>query len=93
MPCGADLKGKTLELILSHDGHHWMARGEGMVARAPTLSALDNALFEELRARLPIDVLMYFDRDSLPRWMRQYGAHYFNRRVHFNIPEVREESR
>ncbi len=77
-----------LELILSHDGNHWHARGPGIDLKAGSLSGLDEQLKNHLDAsRGPADVRMCFDCNALPRWMRQYGSHYFNRLVRFDFED------
>ena len=40
-----------IELVVSHDRNHWIARGEGLIAEATTLAKLDDELKEQLRER------------------------------------------
>lgn len=77
-----------LSLIISHDGGRWRARGDGVQAEGRTLAELDAHLRAGLRGggakRRPgqrVTVFMGFDFDTLPAWLRQYSAHYFNRTV------------
>jgi len=76
-----------LELTLRHDGRYWQARGADRVLRAAELAELDRELLQLLRssgryrAGQRVTVHMGFDRDTLPRWLHQYAAHYFNRTV------------
>lgn len=75
-----------IELLLHHDGRAWVAHGSGLTVRGITLAALDAALTDRLAAlgaltSAPVSVFMAFDRDTLPGWLRQYHAHYFNRTV------------
>ncbi len=75
-----------VELVLAHDGERWIARGGPILASGRTLGELDASVAEALRAAggpvgPRVIVFMGFDFDTLPRWMRQYAAHYFNRTV------------
>lgn len=74
-----------MEFTLTHDGTHWRAESGGISARAETLAGLDEALAERLlragHTDWPLEVIMRFDRNGLPGWMRQYAYHYFNRCV------------
>jgi hypothetical protein len=76
-----------VELILTHDGRHWVARNDLLTASAPTLSELDQEVGRLLRqdgslgAGESLKVLMAFDNATIPQWMRQYAQHYFNRVV------------
>lgn len=76
-----------MEFTLTHDGECWYARADGIEVRAPSLTDLDDALLDELRESgredWPVSVVMRFDRNCLPDWMRQYAYHYFNRHVRF----------
>lgn len=78
---------EPIELVLEHDGHDWLAYGAGIEARAGSLPELDRTLARRLAAMADcpaatVTVHMRFNRASLPVWMRQYMAHYFNRTVH-----------
>lgn len=75
-----------VELVLEHDGRDWQVCGDGLLVRAATLPALDQALTRALSAHGaflagPLIVHMRFNRQALPRWTRQYMPHYFNRTV------------
>lgn len=75
-----------LDLVLSHEGGRWIARGGAIEVAGRTLGDLDAGLGEALRAcgRFSgprVRVFMGFDFDTMPTWMRQYAAHYFNRTV------------
>jgi len=76
-----------LDLKLSHDGKRWVACNAMLEAQGEDFLQLDAALTEQLRARAEfpagsrVRVFMGFDFDTLPRWMRQYQSHYFNRYV------------
>lgn len=78
-------------VTLTHDGQRWVARSGSLEAAGATLPELDDALRRELqgmrqyRAGAQVTVFMGFDVDTLPRWMRQYSAHYFNRCVRLQI--------
>jgi hypothetical protein len=76
-----------IELSLIHDGRHWVARADSWTARGETLEELDQAVADIVRrteepsdGRL-LEVKMHFDISVIPRWMRQYSNHYFNRLV------------
>jgi len=87
MSTGATIKSMSLELLLRYDDGRWVANGNGLFAHGTTLDELDDALLDQLAAagfETPVKVMMYFDHSSLPQWMRQYGAHYFNRVVQLN---------
>ncbi|MCP4699495.1 MAG: hypothetical protein GY862_22005 [Gammaproteobacteria bacterium] len=76
-----------VELKLVHDGKHWVGCNDNLSAKGETLSELDEELKRELRASAEfpreglITVFMGFDFDTMPVWLRQYHAHYFNRRI------------
>lgn len=76
-----------MEFTLTHDGEYWRAQAEGIDVRAESLTSLDDALLDQLREsgcnNWPVNVVMRFDRNTLPDWMRQYAYHYFNRYVRF----------
>lgn len=80
-----------LELTIDHDGHCWQARGENLGVRAPRLGELDRELLHAMRVSgrfrpgQRVTVHMAFDRDALPRWLRQYAAHYFNRTITLQV--------
>lgn len=85
------VKPGMLEISLHQDGVCWVASGAGLCVKARSLQTLDQCLRGELLAAgfdLPVDVSMYFERDSLPHWMRQYAAHYFNRQVRLEYPST-----
>lgn len=81
-----------MEFTLTHDGECWCARADGIHVRAETLTALDDALLDRLRESgredWPVNVVMRFDRSTLPDWMRQYAYHYFNRHVRFTRRKI-----
>ena len=74
-----------IELIVSHDGKNWIARSDLLSAEAPTLEELDNKLRKMVKEKgylepgKKLDFFMAFDNSTIPRWMRQYSQHYFNR--------------
>ncbi len=80
-----------LELVLAHDGTEWIARNGSVVARGRTLSELDRELERILAASgkyrrgTRVLVLMGFDNSTIPTWIRQYAAHYFNRYVSIEV--------
>ena len=74
-----------IELIVTHDGKNWIARNDVLCAEAPTLEKLDNELKKLVKEKgyfeksKKLDLFMAFDNSTIPRWMRQYSQHYFNR--------------
>lgn len=72
------------EFVLSFEGGRWLAASGGVAVDGADLPELEASLARAFRsipalaARLPARVQLRFDYDSLPRWMRQYQAHYFN---------------
>jgi hypothetical protein len=76
-----------LELILVHDGRHWVVHNDNLVAKGEEFEALDADLKRvllESSTFLPgerVTVFMGFDFDTIPTWLRQYHTHYFNRFV------------
>ena len=80
----------TMEMILSHNGLDWIGAADGIEVRGRSLEELDRRLRHELIQRgelheMPVRVCMRFDMDSLPRRLRQYSGHYFNRSVSFSL--------
>jgi hypothetical protein len=77
----------VIELIVTHDGKHWIARNDVLYAEAPTLEMLDNELKELVKEKGylkkggKLDMFMAFDNSTIPQWIRQYNQHYFNRIV------------
>ncbi len=81
-----------LELTLTHDGNDWVGRNAdlGIHVKGESLGALDAALMARLAA-MPewagrrVTVAMRFDNATIPTWIRQYAAHYFNRLVELDL--------
>jgi len=87
-----------LELVLTHDGRFWVGRNDALnlELKGETLAALDAATRAWLAARpgwrgRKARVFMGFDNASIPTWIRQYAAHYFNRVVEFDLPAEQAE--
>ncbi|NOX33253.1 MAG: hypothetical protein GXP56_05880 [Deltaproteobacteria bacterium] len=76
-------KGKTVEMILDHDGKNWTVSNDSITLAAPSLDSLDRkverALEEELKQGQSINVFMSFNNEVIPMWIRPYMNHYFNR--------------
>lgn len=76
-----------VELILTHDGDKWIGQNDQMVASGKTFGELDEEVIRSLRKTgnyttgAQLTVFMGFDFDTIPRWLRQYHSHYFNRYV------------
>jgi len=80
-----------LTFRLIHDGGLWIADNGNVRVEAGTLPELDRKLGLALgRSKQEggpdrIDVRMTFDNSVIPKWMRQYSNHYFNRVVTINL--------
>lgn len=76
-----------LTMRLIHEGSLWVAESGDIRASGRTLAELDRELAKLLGRDHPgssgvsIKVRMTFDNAVLPKWMRQYSNHYFNRVV------------
>jgi hypothetical protein len=68
----------TLEISLSYESGRWRARGSGLDAAHEELRSLEALVEERLAERGEPAAVMRFDLGSLPRWLSQYQAHYFN---------------
>ena len=77
----------VIELTITHNGKHWIAGNDELSVQAATLVELDVELKRLLQERgylkkgETVEVFMACDRSIIPRWMHQYGHHYFNRIV------------
>ena len=84
------LPSNHLEIILSHDGKDWVACDKDVELRGQTLEEIDGILFSTLKKDRGltgnVKICMRFDMTTLPRWLHQYSAHYFNRTVTFSLP-------
>jgi hypothetical protein len=69
----------VIDIELGYSAGLWHARGAGFEASHADLRYIDAAL-ERAYAHPAETVIVSvrFDRDALPRWWRQYHAHYFN---------------
>lgn len=80
-----------VELDLVHDGERWIGRNGALTASGATFWELDDDLRRALRdaGEYPegsrVTVFMGFDYDTIPTWLRQYAAHYFNRYVAIDL--------
>ena len=78
-----------IELIVTHNGKNWIAKNDVLCAEAPTLEKLDNELKKQVKEKgyfeksKKLELFMAFDNATIPKWMRQYGQHYFNRIIQF----------
>lgn len=83
--------GTDVDVVLTHDGDHWVARNGAIAASGRTFQELDQALVRALQdsGLYPegacVKVFMGFDFDTFPTWLRQYHTHYFNRRITLNL--------
>ncbi len=77
----------NINFTLSHDGIDWICQNSIIKVKGNNFAALDTNLCKELK-QIPeyetvkeVEVLMNFDYSTIPLWLRQYMAHYFNRKV------------
>ena len=76
-----------LILTLRFD-REWIAENSVISVKGNSLEDLDRKLKYELKKvgySGKIEVLMRFDYSTIPRWMRQFHPHYFNRRVVIDV--------
>jgi hypothetical protein len=76
-----------VDVRLIHDGTCWIAENDTVRAKGATFEELDTNLACALRRHgdfapgSKVRVFMGFDYGTIPTWIRQYAAHYFNRYV------------
>lgn len=74
---------KNIQGLLTHDGRNWIFRFDEHSLRAPTLEKLDAKIYalvkNDPKYQKVEKVVMCFDNDTLPQWIRQYMPHYFDR--------------
>ena len=81
------------EFVLSFERNRWLASCGDITVDGDDLPELEASLARVFRsspalaARLPARVELRFDYAALPRWMRQYQAHYFNYAIDIGSPE------
>ncbi len=74
-----------MELVISHNGRHWIARHEDGQFIGQRLADIDTQVSRFVREvgavkkGQKLQVKMFFDTRAIPQWMRQYSQHYFNR--------------
>jgi hypothetical protein len=68
----------TPEIALSFADGRWRARGLGLDVEHAELRGLEALVQQQLSHSGAAQVAMRFDMSSLPAWMRQHQAHYFN---------------
>ena len=72
---------KEIQLSLYHDGQTWGVYGLNTQIYDKELGNLEKKIINEVTDNSRNDtvkVTLLFDMDSLPRWLHQYQAHYFN---------------
>ena len=75
-----------LELSLSHNGKTWVTDVLGNSLCGEELHNLEDRIINAIqndpqyRVGETINVLLYFDMDTIPGWLHQYHSHYFNYR-------------
>ncbi|MBO8128168.1 MAG: DUF5395 domain-containing protein [Peptococcaceae bacterium] len=80
-----------MELVIVHDGEQWIASNDSLKASGCTLPELDENLKQVIiksgvfKPGTKITVFMGFDYSTIPTWIRQYAAHYFNRYVSIEL--------
>ena len=76
-----------IEFILKHDGDLWVCHNDSLTASGATIFQLDQDIQRVLQESKKyqqgsnLKILMAFDFDTIPTWLRQYHSHYFNRTV------------
>lgn len=70
------------ELTLRWERGAWRASGAGVDVSDADLAALDDSIVRSLRGRGATRAHVRFDTSTLPAWLRQYQAHYFNYVLH-----------
>lgn len=76
---------RTLELTLRWEGGRWRASGTGVDVSHTDLAALDRLILDALAGTASAArACVRFDLRSLPVWLRQYQAHYFNYVLRFD---------
>jgi len=77
---------ERVDIAIDHDGAEWVTSEFDVTVRAPDIGELGRRVVVHLTARgrqAPADIHLCCERELLPSWMRQYGAHYFNHVVRF----------
>lgn len=79
-----------------HGSGDWEAGLKGRRIRAESLETLDRKVRTLLR-RLPENerpdrLVMRFETDGLPPFLRQYGTHYFNRSLSLEPPDSERDA-
>ncbi len=81
-----------IEIPLAFDGTQWIATIGECSIHASELNQLEERISEAVRqitlyATHPtVIVCLGFDIDSLPPWLRQFHAHYFNYQLTVSMP-------
>jgi hypothetical protein len=74
----------SLELSLTHDGQSWCTDSLKTKVHGKDLRALEDSIINTIKIdprfnnEKSLQVELRFDMDTLPRWLHQYHAHYFN---------------
>jgi hypothetical protein len=68
----------TSEISLTYESGRWRARGHGFDVEHEELRSLEALVEARLAARGEPAAVLRFDMGSLPGWLSQYQAHYFN---------------
>ena len=90
---------ESCEFVLSFERGRWLASSGDVTVHGEDLPELEASLAHAFRskpalaARLPARVQLRFDYASLPRWMRQYQAHYFNYKLDIDAGTSKEDCR
>jgi hypothetical protein len=66
------------ELALTYARGRWRARGHGIDLEHAELRGLEALVEQSLAGAGVREAAIRFDMSSLPRWMHQHQAHYFN---------------
>ena len=78
-----------MDFVIYHNGKDWCLKNEHFFFSSPTIDGLDQELSIAMRNSGLIKkgecqkIFMAFDNSTIPRVIRQYANHYFNRIIEF----------
>jgi hypothetical protein len=76
----------TSEISLTYESGRWRARGHGFDVEHEELRSLEALVEARLAERGEPAAVLRFDMGSLPGWLPQYQAHYFNYTLRLTPP-------
>ena len=78
----------NIDFTLSFDQTNWICYNKQVHLVAYSLDDLDKLIKKHLSEHYKkghYTIVMQFDFNRFPTWMRQYMSHYFNRKIIFDI--------